>query len=328
MKKLVLLILSFVIIPISMLLSQNEITTKGQKDEVEIPKFLIKPKYPENLAFVYKRTTDTKLTQLLSDSTKRTFQRILDIYFTFYTPGKPVDGFTEFRVSIDSLVYRYIVGTDTIYYNSQDDEAVPPFKLQDFDANSLLLGKEFTFNYSAYWDVGKIGGMRLEQVRRYINDPIDGIDDTLRKYFWNYRLSDQYLASFVDILKKYMPNKPLDTTQIRNIPFFIDIEETQYFDTAKVKFLGLKDNQYILKGTMNNLKNVRPRTRIPGFQVLVDLVHVEGKGEYTVLITPQGRVDGSYGHFNIEMLLRDRNELIYQKIEEKLSYQLLKNYKI
>jgi len=328
MKKSIMIVLFLMIFPSTIIFSQKETTTKGQKDQIETPKFLIKPKYPENLAFVYKRTTDTKLTQVLSDSTKRTFQRILDIYFTFYSPGKPVDGFTEFKVSIDSLVYRYIAGKDTVYYNSQDDEAVPPFKLQDFDANGLLLGKEFTFNYSAYWDVGKIGGQRLEQVRKFINDPIDGIDDTLRKYFWNYRLSDQYLSSFVDILKKYMPNKPLDTNQIRNIPFFIDIEETMYFDTAKVQFLGLKDNQYVLKGTLNNLKNVRTRTRIPGFDKLVDIVHVEGKGEYTVLITPQGRVDGSYGLFNIEMLLNDRKELIYQKIEEKLSYQLLTNYKI
>lgn len=328
MKKFVIFALFSIILLPMLLFSQNEISTKGEKDRIETPKFLIKPRYPENLAFVYKRTTDTKFTQLLSDSSKRTFHRILDIYFTFYAPGKPVDGFTEFKVSIDSLVYRYIVGSDTVYYNSQDDDAVPPFKLQDYEANGLILGKEFTFNYSSYWDVGKIGGWRLEQVRKYINDPIDGIDDSLRKYFWNYRLSDQYLSSFVDILKKYMPLKPLDTNEIRNIPFFIDIEETLYYDTAKVQFLGLVNNQYVLKGTLNNLKNVRPRTRIPGFDVLVDIAYVEGKGEYTVLITPQGRVDGSYGNFNIEMILKDRNELIYQKIEEKLSYQLLNNYKI
>lgn len=310
------------------LFSQEGVTSKGQSDAVEIPKFLIKPKYPENLAFVYKRSTDTKVTQILSDSTKRTFQRIMDIYFTMYSPGKPVDGFTEFRVSVDSLEYRYIVGKDTTYYNSQDDEAVPPFKLQDFDANGLLLGKEFTFNYSSYWDVGKVSGARLEQLRRFINDPVDGIDDSLRKYFWNYRLSAPHLISFVDILKKYMPNKPLDTSEVRNIPFTIDIEETQFFDTANVKLLGLIDNQYKLKGTLNNLKNVKGKTRIPGFTVLVDIVHIEGKGEYTVLITPQGRVDGSFGQFTIDMLLKERQELIYQKIEEKISYQLLNNYKI
>lgn len=306
--------------------SQEGITTKGK--ETEIPKFLIKPRYPENLAFVYKRSTDTKVTQVLSDSTIRNFQRIMDIYFTLYAPGKPVDGFTEFKVSIDSLIYRYVVGKDTTYYNSQDDESVPPFKLNDFDANGILLGKEFTFNYSAYWDVGKVGGARLEELRRFINDPIDGIDDSLRKYFWNYRLSAPYLISFVDILKRYMPNKPLDTSEIRNVPFTIDIEETLFSDTAKVKLMGLENNQYVLKGTLNKLMNVRKKTRIPGFTVLVDIVHIEGNGEYTVLITPQGRVDGSFGQFTINMLLKERQELIYQKIEEKINYQLLNNYKI
>ncbi len=328
MKKLIFTFFLIIAFSSSTLLGQDGVATKGQEKETETPKFLIKPRYPENLAFVYKRSTDTKVTQVLSDSTKRTFQRIMDIYFTFYSPGKPVDGFTELRVSVDSLVYRYITGKDTIYYNSQDDEAVPPFKLQDFDANGLLLGKEFTFNYSSYWDVGKVSGARLEQLRIFINDPIDGIDDSLRRYFWNYRLSSSYLISFVDILKKYMPNKPLDTNEIRNIPFTIDIEETQFFDTAKVKLSAVEDNQYKLKGTMSNIKNARNKTRIPGFTVLVDIVHTEGNGEYTLLITPQGRVDGSFGKFTIEMLLKEKQELIYQKIEEQISYQLLNNYKI
>lgn len=327
MKNLLLLV-SIFYLSYSAVLSQDGITSKGQANETESPKFLIKPRYPENLAFVYKRSTDTKLTQVLSDSTKRTFQRLMDIYFTLYSPGKPVDGFTEFKVSVDSMVYKYIIGRDTISFNSQDDEALPPFKLQDFDANGILLGKEFTFNYSSYWDVGKVGGSRLEQLRRFINDPVDGLDDSLRKYFWNYRLSSPYLISFVDILKKYMPNKPLDTNEIRNIPFTIDIEENMFFDTAKVKLLGIEDNQYKLIGTMNNIKHTKSKTRIPGFTVLVDVVHTEGKGEYTLFITPQGRVDGSFGNFTIEMLLKDKQELIYQKIEEQISYQLLNNYKI
>lgn len=328
MKNLLLTLLFFVFLSSQVLFSQDGITTKGQEKETEIPKFLIKPRYPDNLAFVYKRTSDTKVTQVLSDSTKRTFQRIMDIYFTFYSPGKPVDGFTELRVSVDSLEYRYIIGQDTTYYNSQDDEAVPPFKLQDFEANGLLLGKEFTFNYSSYWDVGKVGGSRLEQLRRFINDPIDGIDDSLRKYIWNYRLSSPFLTSFVDILKNYMPNKPLDTLEIRSIPFTIDIEENLFFDTAKVKLSGIEDNQYKLKGTLSNIKNKKSQTRIPGFNILVDVVHTEGKGEYTLFITPQGRVDGSNGKFTIEMLLKEKQELIYQKIEEQINYQLLNNYKI
>lgn len=325
MKRAKYILIALFIISNLQLFSQAQ---KGIEKSIEIPKYLIKPRYPENLSFVYKRSSHTKVHQVLSDSTVRSFERIMDVYFSLYSPSKPIDGFTEIRVSIDSLEYKYIVGKDTIYYNSQSDDAVPPFKLQDFDANGLLLGKEFNFNYSAYWDVGKISGMRLEQLRRFINDPIDGIDDSLRRYFWNYRLSDPYLISFVDILKNYMPNKPLDTVTIREIPFTIDVEETLYRDTAKVKLLGLINNQYVLRGELPNLKNIRPKTRIPGFAVLVDIVHTKASGEYTLYITPQGRVDGSKGKFNIELILRDRNELIYQKIEENLSYQLLNNYKI
>jgi hypothetical protein len=304
--------------------------TKGQPEPVkELPRFIIKPKFPTNVAFHFKRTEKTKVTQSFSDSSKRVIERNYDLYFTYYSPSKPDKGVTKLIVSIDSLTYSFKIGKDSIYYNSQDDKLVPPLSRSDYDANSAILGKEFNFYYSPYWDFGKIDGKRIDEVRRYINDPSDGILDTLRNYYWNYRLSDDYLTNIVDILKGFIPNSSIDSSTILKVPFKIDIEEIQLFDSsAKVKLTETTSQLYKITGKINNLKNVKHQIRIFGFDRLVDIVNCSGSGEYELLITPQGRIDGSNSNFKVNLLLKDRKELINEQIEEVINYQLLRNYKI
>jgi hypothetical protein len=232
-------------------------------------------------------------------------------------------------VSIDSLTYNFKIGKDSIYYNSQQDDKVPPLSLPDYDATSIILGKEFNFYYSPYWDFGKIDGTRIEEIRRYINDPVDGILDSLRNYYWNYRLSDDYLTNIIDILKGFIPTTSIDTNTSLKIPFKIDIEEIKLIDTAAIVKLTETNSQiYKLTGKINNLHNQKNQTRIFGFDRLVNIVNCSGTGEYELLITPQGRIDGSNSHFKVNLLLKDMKELINEQIEESVNYQLLKNYKI
>lgn len=312
------------------LFSQNNSTDKGEPtpDSIPLTKFFIKPKYPPNVSFVYKRTSHTFVTQTLSDSTVVKYERLLDIYFSLYSPSNPINGITKLNVSIDSLDYKYISGTDTIKYNSQDDEAVPPFNLSDYEFSSIPLGKEFFFYYSPYWDFGKIEGDRLTETRNYINDPSDGIKDTMRLFMWNQKLSDTYLANFVDILKNYIPLGPIDTSQVRKVPFSIEIDNKIYNDSAAVKLTQAYSNAYVLEGKINKLTSHNKKVKIIGFGILVDVLKVDGKGNYTLTISPQGRVDSGEGNFIINMILKDRNEIINQKIEETVKYFLISNHKV
>jgi hypothetical protein len=312
------------------LIAQNNSTDKGEAVSNTIPltKFYIKPKYPPNVSFVYKRSSHTFVTQTLSDSTIVKYERILDTYFSIYSPSNPIDGLTKLKVSIDSLDYTYIRGKDTTKYNSQDDDGIPPYQLSDFEYSSITLGKEFFFYYSPYWDFGKIEGDRLTETRNYINDPLDGIQDTMRLFMWNQKLSDTYLANFVDILKNYIPMMPLDTSQVRRIAFSIEIDNKIFNDSADVQLKQSYDNAYIMEGKIDNLTSHNKKVRIMGFDILVDVQKAVGKGHYTLTISPQGRVDGGEGNFEINMILKDRNEIINQKIEEKIKYFLISNHKV
>jgi hypothetical protein len=330
MKKFSLILLLFLVFTNLSVFTQEQEVTKGTSNEkVELPKFYIHPKYPVNLAFAYKRSETTKVTQIFSDSTTRSYDRTVNIYFTLYAPGREIEGVTKLSVTIDSLEYLFVTGKDTVKYNSQDDEAVPPFNFQDYEASSIVLGKEFHFYYSPYWDFGKIDGEKLAEVRRYVNDPSNGIKDSLRNYIWNYHLSDEYLSNIVDVMKNLMPIRNIDTATQINIPFKIDIDEIKLIDTtAKYKLTEISSVLNTLTCKINHLTNREKKIRIFEFGRLVDVLDCDGTGSYELQVTPQGRVDGAKGKFNIIMHVKDMHEIIKEKIDDEINYQLMRNYKI
>lgn len=308
--------------------SQN-ISKGEEKKKSNNTKYIIRPKFPVNVAFSFKKSISTKVNQILSDSSTRDFSRTIDLYFTYYSPSKALDGITELRVTVDSLIWIYKVGNDSIYYDSQRDDLLPPLKYEDYEASSIILGKSFNFYYSPYWDFGKIDGDRLLEQRGYINDPNDGILDTMKNYFWNYRISDNYLSNLTDVLKNLVPNSAIDTSMVRKFTFKYDTEEISFSDTtAMVKLISSNSQTHVLKAIMNNMQADRNYARIFGFGVFVNIMNSIGSGEYQIEISPQGRIDGAKGKFKFELLLKDRNEFIRQLIEEEVSYQLLKNYKV
>ena len=306
---------------------------KGYQDETDTSKqyakFIIRPKYPINLAFQYMLVDNTKFEQTLSDSTKRQFERNVIYYFTFYSPGAPKDGITTLRVSIDSLEYTLKSGNDTVYYNSQSDTTIPPFNIQDFDFTSVILGKNYDLLYSPYWDFGKVDGDNVVEKRDYINDPVMGIEDPFRKYLWNFQLSDENLGYTVDLLKGIIPTHSIDTSMTRIVPMRFAIENLLLLaDSAKVKLITANSNKYVLRADFNNFVPLRKDVVIPGFMTFVDFNSVLGEGSYILTMSPQGRVDMGELNMKLELQFRDRREIINEKIEKHSIWQLLDNYRI
>ncbi|MCE5305316.1 MAG: hypothetical protein ABFD00_05280 [Chloroherpetonaceae bacterium] len=306
---------------------------KGQDEDTDTSKqyakYIIRPKYPINLAFHYMLIDNTKFEQVLSDSTKREFERNMTYYFTFYSPGSPVDGFTKLRVSIDSLEYSFKSGNDSVYYNSQLDDQVPPFNIPDFDISSVILGKDFELLYSPYWDFGKVQGDNLIAKRNYINDPIEGIPDPIRKYQWNFQLSDDNLGFTVDLLKNLIPTHSIDTHLVRNIPFKFAVEGLSFYtDSAKVQLVTANSSKYVLSASFDHFIPLQKESVIPGFLTFVDFENVDGKGSYTLNLTPQGRVDAGELNLDLNLQFKDRNEIIHEKIQKHSIWQLIKNYRI
>jgi len=323
--------LTFTLINLNSLMAQTNM--KGE-DEVsdtskQYTKYIIRPKYPVNLAFQYMYIDNTKFEQILSDSTKREFERNLIYHFTFYSPGNPKDGFTTLRVSIDSLEYTLKSGGDSIYYNSQSDTLFPPFNIPDFDISSVILGKNYDVIYSPYWDIGKVEGGNVVDKRNYINDPVLGIEDPFRKYLWNFQLSDANLGYTVDLLKGIIPPHSIDTHIVRTVPIRFAIENLSILaDSAHVKLITASSNKYTLKAEFNHFVPIRKDVVIPGFMTFVDFEEVDGTGSYILNMTPQGRVDMGELNLNLNLKFRDRKEIIYERIEKHSIWQLIDNYRI
>jgi hypothetical protein len=324
--------LSFLLIITLLLLSElsySQGVSKGDEKSKELTKYIVKPKFPVNVAFGFKKSVKTKVTQVFSDSSTRSFERTLDVFFTYYSPGKPENGITLLRVAVDSLTWGFKTGSDSVYYDSQKDDMIPPLKYEDYEASSVILGRAFNFYYSPYWDFGKIDGDRLLADRMLINSENDGIKDSIRNYFWNYRLSDLNLANLTDVIKNLVPSVAVDTSMVLKRQFKYDTEETTFIDTsAQLKLIKASPQSNVLKVVLNDLKVARNYARIFGFGVFVNIQKSKGKGEYSLEISPQGRIDGANGKFSFELDIQDRNETMKEYIEETVSYQLLGNYKI
>lgn len=330
-KKNIFMAIIITLLSINFVYSQTNM--RGNQEEADTsqkyPKFIIRPKYPINLAFQYMLIDNTKFEQTLSDSTKRQFERNIIYYFTFYAPGAPKDGFTTIRVSIDSLEYKLKSGNDSVYYNSQSDTILPPFNIQDFDINSVILGKNYDLIYSPYWDLGKADGGNIIEKRNYINDPVMGIEDPFRKYLWNFQLSDENLGYTVDLLKGIIPTHSIDTSMIRTVPIRFAVENLLFLaDSAKVKLITANSNKYVLKADFNHFIPLRKDVVIPGFMTFVEFNNVLGEGSYTLTMSPQGRVDMGELNMKLELQFRDRREIINERIEKHSIWQLLDNYRI
>jgi len=325
------LLLILAIANMSVLYSQTNMRGENQSADTskQYTRYIIRPKYPVNLAFHYMYTDNTKFEQTLSDSTKRQFERNIIYYFTLYSPGYPKDGFTTLRVSIDSLEYTYKSGNDSIYYNSQSDTLLPPFNLKDYDISSVILGKNFDFIYSPYWDIGKVEEGNVIEKRQFINDPVTGIDDPYRKYLWNFQLSDENLGYTVDLLKGIIPAHSIDTNMVKIVPIRIAVENLSILaDSARVKLITANSNKYVLRADFNHFVPLKNEVVIPEFLTFVNFEGVTGDGSYILNLTPQGRVDSGELNLKLNLQFRDRKEIINEKIEKHSIWQLLENYKI
>ncbi|MBP7215139.1 MAG: hypothetical protein KBA52_05865, partial [Candidatus Kapabacteria bacterium] len=81
------LLLILAIANMSVLYSQTNMRGENQSADTskQYTRYIIRPKYPVNLAFHYMYTDNTKFEQTLSDSTKRQFERNIIYYFTLYS---------------------------------------------------------------------------------------------------------------------------------------------------------------------------------------------------------------------------------------------------
>ncbi len=306
----------------SSLLAQDAMKSENQKLT-----FMVKSIYPVNVSHVYKMTEKTKVIRRFSDSTVKEYNRDMTVFLSLYAPSAPDNGFNTLIISVDSLIYKYSDEKNTAVFNSQDDNSRPP-KVSDYDSKGLILGKSFELTYSPYGEIAKITGEDLKEKRSLVNDPATGIKDTIRRFNWNFGLSDGHLAFIGDLQKQVLPLKRIDTSDVWPAMFNYEIEGVHFSDTVNVKMKDYNTDVYNLVATMNKVKLPKGAYSFNGFDRFINLTDGTVSGTYTINVNPKGFIKYAEGNFESIMHLEYHGEMIEQKVTSTVSWELGKMYRL
>ncbi len=319
------LLLSLILIlPVGNTYSQ---AAKGEESDDEIPKFRLNHKYPTLVYSSYKMTETTKTWRQYSDSSIIEYKRELTFYFTVHAASPPEDGFHTLDVSIDSCEYYFKQGDSEVKFNSQSEELTGK-RFLDKTASTVPLSREFQMTYSPYGEVAKIEGDDIDWLERNVLEKGKDKLDTLEKHIWLEGISFDHLTYIADLQKNILPNGIVSKDSVWKAAFQTEIDGIDFMDTVKTRIKEVKPAMYIIEAAADSLKPLDEKARFYGIKkILVDIDAAKGSGTYTVHLTPRGTIEKAVGDFHAELIPKIKKDRFFQKIDTKVEWQLLGQYK-
>ena len=305
--------------------AQTEIK-KGEDGEE--PRFYIFSKFPVNVVHLYDFTEETKVSRKYSDSSTVDYTRYLNYDISLHAPSPPdEEEFQNILVSVDSLIYRFKDSDDSVSYNSQDDEAVPPFNILDYEQSGVPLGKEYELRYNPYYEVVDVTGEQLEFDINYIKDPEKGMNDTLRRFVWLNRLSDKHLSFMADIRKGLFPDfkAPEDTSWKADI--YLELDGIPLGDSVRVHFKEYTVRNYLLEGESIGIIPIKASAVVHNIKSKSEVLDAKGDIKYEMKVSPRGVVNLLKIDADVTFKMKIEKEVFHQRVQSVYTWELGKMYK-
>lgn len=321
------LIFFLTLLGLNFALAQEKGNTLAKQDNAL--KYTLKSYFPVNVQLVYELTDTTKFTRIFSDSSKKSYTRIVKYYFSLSAPSAPnKEKIQEIKVSVDSLEYSFNTADVNIYYNSQDDELRPP-KIDDYLGYAIPLGLEFNFVYSPYFEIGNISGESYKKKIKMLNDPLTKPSDTLNFFVWSDRIEKSNLSTYFDVVKSFYPSQriAIDSLWGKNLQY--DIEGATIQDSAQFKLKSFNLKSFIIEGQSLSAKSLKgDKAVIPSIRYIIDVDNAKGYSNYYIKLQPKGILEELKinSQFNIEYKVN--NDIILQEVNTNRNWKLLGMYRI
>lgn len=270
----------------------------------------------------YTITDSTKFVRYLNDKDSVVITRNATYYVHFEAPALPENGFQLFKIVYDSLKYEYNDQQKTTSFYSQDEETVPPTNIHDYIVYGGMLGRTIELTYSPYYEVAKIGGDHLEELRYHINDPEVGIRDTMLLFLWRQGASDQMIKYMADLNKGLIPDGRVVVDSSWRKPMEIMVNGVLFADTTNIKLVGFDTKNFHLASEFNAAKPSSSMFYLNGVKTIVPLESGNCVGKYDVWVNPKGIVTTAEGKYisTLRYKLKDKpvKEVITTKIKTEL----------
>ena len=295
---------------------------------VEPVTYKLAAKYYTNVANIFKFTEVSEFTRIFDDSSTHKFKRESTFYFSLNSRSIPENGFTTLDVTIDSLVYRFTEGEAVYKFNSQDEDP-GDIAFNDLQTIFVPLGKSFDMVYSPYGEVAKIEGEKLDWLRNYINKDGSSLMDTVENFMWLDGISKERLEHITNLQKfLFLPGPILQDSSWKSL-FNIQIDRKNFFDTVDVKIEKIKEGFITINAISKNLTNLPQSSIFYGIKgSLVPVTNSRGTGNYKIELSPRGTIRYAEANFNVDIGAKKGNSKFTDKVQVKMTWQLLGQYKL
>jgi hypothetical protein len=285
-------------------------------------RFNIFSAFPVNVTHLYDFTENTTVKRTFSDSSTFEYKKFIVYHMNYFAPNKPNDGFQEVRISVDSLKFRFTDEKDTVSYNSQSDEQVPPFNIFAYEKASIYLGKEYFLHYNPYYEVINLSGERLEAQRYRLNDEKHGMRDPIRKYVWEFNLSDPHLTFNGDIRKGLFPpfRASEDTTWKTEVQ--LEVDGIMFKDSVEMRFDEFTIKNYNLSGESIEIEVPESEVVLHAIKAKSKVLGGKGNVSYNLKVSPKGFINYLQIDIDVKFKLEIENEIFEQHYITTYTWEL------
>lgn len=278
--------------------------------------------FPVTIRNHYSYSEKTEVTRIYSDDSEIKFSRELTFFFDVKAPGQSRDGFTILDISIDSMHYKYIKDNLTYEYNSQN--SIPGnFKIMDFLATIVPLGKFFFLTYSPYGNVSKIEG---EELLYFINSlkKKEKSMDPINKYIWMEGVSTNRLKHITDMKKINYPSYAIAEDSTFITPLTFQLNHINIQDTVEMKFESVSNGYMKFIGKIGDVETTTKQARFEDIDDnFVEIIDLKANGIITTELAPRGTPEETIIDLNIQVKGKIKKEIFIEKVKTKMKWQLL-----
>jgi hypothetical protein len=308
----------------------NAQSTGGNKENEELV-FVLKHKYPVNIVHQYYLFDSCNVTRDFAGSDSMSYSYQILTHFNNKAPNRRDDeGFLDVLVSIDSLDYSCTDYSDStnVSFNSNADDAIPPFGNNHFMQAMVPVSKEFFLSYSGYNEVVDIYGDRYaSHIQRYGKDPKTMITDSIQKFIWVEGVDLDNMAFIADVAKDLLPpNDRIAVDSSWKAVIYNKVNGIKIVDTVEFKMDKYTAKQYILKGKSVGMSLDNKRTLPYKIPLLLTPESISGTGEYEIKMTPRGAIEQLNSKYDIAVKVPLRDSYYTEKIKSNISWVLVGRY--
>ena len=292
----------------------------------ESRQYRIQYTFQESVFTSYRVTCSTTIERTDELNNIKLFNRVIEVYLSFYRATPLYDGFVDVRTFFDSVTYSYIVGSEKYKWSSNADGDFP----QCDDYINLIfpiLGRSYNTTISPYFEVAKIEGEYLTEKR----EEIEKITNPFLKAVWEKANSDDMLILYSDMNKNVLREGRFAIDSTWNMRFEIPIEGIRYIcDTAEVKFYLYDGKNYNIKAEMPlmypNTDDSSCVIGVSNVMLKVDSTS-NSKGFWDIAVSPRGMIEKVIGKYETIANYSDESIKFTDKITTNIKFEFLKTQK-